>query len=167
VKGYVYKFGGVQLFLPCVPPKATHQAKKVARRGSFRNAPIYGITDKPELVATRQFLTGLLLGKSPARPIEGPVSLILEFEWPWLKGHGKRLRAAHTRIPCRSKPDCSNAAKTIEDVLVDLRFLVDDVDVVELTVRKWFGDRPGITVRISELEELPASQPALTPPIGG
>ncbi|MDQ6892168.1 MAG: RusA family crossover junction endodeoxyribonuclease [Acidobacteriota bacterium] len=165
MKGFQLRPGGVSLFVACVPPRATHQAKKIASRGLRRTpsgtlVPVYGLTDKPELAGARELLAGLFSGRgmAPAKPLVGDVSLIVEYEWPWLKEHDKgKFRAfrARGRMPCRSKPDCSNLAKTIEDVLVALGYMGNDVDVVELTVRKWFGDRPGITVRISTLEPDP------------
>jgi Holliday junction resolvase RusA-like endonuclease len=39
--------------------------------------------------------------------------------------------------------------KTLEDRLVRLRFLEDDRSVVELVVRKYWGDQPGIEIDIN------------------
>jgi Holliday junction resolvase RusA-like endonuclease len=57
------------------------------------------------------------------------------------------------RVPHTSKPDCSNVLKTLEDRLVALRFIGDDANVVEVTVRKFWGDEPGIRISITPLTQ--------------
>jgi Holliday junction resolvase RusA-like endonuclease len=60
----------------------------------------------------------------------------------------KRLRASG-RIPHISKPDLTNVTKTLEDRLSELLFIEDDRKVIELHVRKWWGNEPGIAVMIA------------------
>jgi Holliday junction resolvase RusA-like endonuclease len=110
------------------------------------------LADKPELVASKAMLDSLLLPHQPTAPLTGPVTLRIEFTWPWLANHAKRIKALG-RVPHTSKPDCTNVAKTFEDRLVALRFIGDDRAVVELTVLKFWGDEPGIFVRITSNEE--------------
>lgn len=128
--------------LNCIPPTTNHHAKKIVRIGKFSR-----LADKPELVAAKETIDGLLLPHQLSEPMAGPYRLRLEFTWPWLGKHGKRVRAAG-RIPHTSRPDCSNLTKTIEDRLVRLRFIEDDNAVVDLQVRKWWGDEPGIEIEI-------------------
>jgi Holliday junction resolvase RusA-like endonuclease len=132
-------------FVPCVPPTANHQRKRIVRIGQFAR-----LADKPELVAAKAMLDSVLLPHQPHAPVEGPVRLVLEFTWPWRKSEAKRTRALG-RIPHTTKPDCSNALKTLEDRLVALRFIEDDSRVVDVTVRKFFGDQPGIRVLIERV----------------
>lgn len=127
----------------CIPPTTTHHKKRIVKIGQFSR-----LADKPELVAAKAMLDSLLLPHQPAAPLTGPVSLRLEFAWPWLGKHSKKVRASK-RIPHTSRPDCSNLAKTLEDRLVALRFMEDDNAVVDLQVRKWWSDEPGITVSIT------------------
>lgn len=130
-------------FVHCVPPTTSHHAKRIVKRGKFAS-----LADKPELVAAKEMLESLLLPHQPGSPVTGAVALTLEFTWPWLKGHSKKVKA-QGRIPHTSRPDCSNLTKTLEDRLVALRFLEDDNAVVDLHVCKWWGDRPGIRISIS------------------
>lgn len=136
--------------LVCVPPTANHQRKKIVRIGKFSR-----LADKPELVQAKAMLDELLLPHQPPAPVAGPVTLSLEFTWPWLKSHSNRTRA-RGRIPHTSKPDLTNVAKTIEDRLAALRFIDDDRGVVDLRLTKWWGNQPGIMVQIE-----PASTSAL------
>ena len=133
---------GVAFFVPCVPPTANHQRKKIVRIGHHAR-----LADKPELVAAKAMLDAALYPMTRAAPVAGPVRSALEFTWPWRKGDSKKARALGRR-PHTSRPDCSNALKTLEDRLVALRFIEDDSHVVEVTVRKWWGDTPGIGVSV-------------------
>jgi Holliday junction resolvase RusA-like endonuclease len=132
--------------LRCVPPKTSHHAKRIVRIGRFSR-----MADKPELVAAKETLDGLLLPHQPPAPLVGPYRLSLEFVWPWRASETKRQREKG-RVPMTSKPDCSNLAKTLEDRLVQLRFMADDAGVVDLRVTKFWGDEPGIRVSIEALE---------------
>ena len=138
--------GGFAFFVPCVPPTANHQRKKIVRIGGFSR-----LADKPELVAAKAILDSLLLRHQPPMPIVGAVRLTLEFTWPWRQGDGRKVRALG-RVLYLTKPDATNAAKTLEDRLVALRFIEDDRYVAELIVRRWRGDSPGIYVGIEAME---------------
>ena len=129
-------------FLSCVPPKTSHHAKKIVRCGAFQR-----LADKPELVEAKATLDALLLPHQPDAPVTGPVALRLSFTWPWLKSDSQRLRV-RCRVPHDRKPDCDNAAKTITDRLVALRFLENDAAIVRLEVEKWRGEAPGIRVTL-------------------
>ena len=130
----------IEFFLVCVPPSTNHHSKRIIRIGGFMR-----LADTPDLQAAKEAIDALLMAHRPARPMVGPLTLTLEYTWPWNKGESKRKRARHL-IPRASRPDCSNLAKTTEDRLAALRFMEDDNQVVELVVRKFFGDHPGIGV---------------------
>lgn len=132
----------IEFFLVCVPPTANHQNKRIVRMAKWHK-----LADAPELVAAKEMIDGLLTPHRPLLPQLGPVTLTLEFTWPWRAGESLKTRARRL-IPRTSRPDCSNIAKTTEDRLTALRFINDDNQVVELVVRKFFGDHPGIGVLI-------------------
>ncbi len=134
-------------FVACVPPRTSHHHKRIVRIGQFSR-----LADKPELVQAKATLDALLLPHQPLVPVFGPVRLDLEFTWPWRQSEPKRTRLLG-RVPHTSKPDCSNVLKTLEDRLVALRFIGDDANVVEVTVRKWWGDEPGIRITITPLAQ--------------
>jgi Holliday junction resolvase RusA-like endonuclease len=128
--------------LPCIPPKTSHHAKRIVRIGRFTR-----LADAPALQDAKATLDSLLLPHQPAQPVTGPVTLALTYVWPWLASDGKAVRAGG-RVPHPKRPDCDNLAKTFTDRLVALRFLQDDGQVVTLTVQKYRGDEPGITVTL-------------------
>jgi len=137
---------GLAFCLVCVPPKTSHHAKRIVRIGRFAR-----LADKPELVEAKQTLDDLLRPHQPAVPLVGPYRLTLEFDWPWRASEPKRRRALG-RVPMTSKPDCDNAAKTVTDRLVRLRFIEDDAAICDLRVRKFWGDEAGIRVVIETVE---------------
>lgn len=138
----------IRFHLPCDPPTANHQRKKIVRIKTRDGRQFTKLADKPELLAAKSTLDALLLPHQPAAAIEGPVRLVIEYTWPWLSAHGKRIRGLQ-RIPHTSRPDLTNVTKTLEDRLVALRFIEDDRKVVDLVVRKWWGSSPGIEIAIA------------------
>lgn len=132
----------IALWLPCVPPTTTHQAKRIVRVRRFAT-----LADKPELRAAKDMLDALLLPHQPAAPLVGPYRLTLRFVYPWRKGESKARRMAGSQ-PHTSRPDASNLAKTLEDRLVALRFIEDDNAAWQLLVIKEWGNEPGIRVLI-------------------
>lgn len=137
----------IEFFLVCVPPTANHQNKKIITIKTRDGREFHKLGDKPELQAARQMIDGLLVPYRPLTPLAGPLTLTIEFTWPWNKSETKRNRARRL-IPRDVSPDCSNLAKTTEDRLAQLLFMQNDSQVVELVVRKFFGDHPGIGVLI-------------------
>lgn len=131
----------------CVPPAALHHAKKVTTRGGF--ARMY---DTPELQNTKAILTTLFRPYQPPEPFTGPIRLAITLVYPFIGKHGKRIREAGANIPHDTKPDCSNSAKTIEDILGLLCFFENDSRVCDLRVRKFYGPSPGITIHIESAE---------------
>jgi Holliday junction resolvase RusA-like endonuclease len=137
----------------CIPPKTSHHSKRIVRIGTGPKS-FSKLADNPDLLQAKATLEAILLPHRPAAPLAGPISMRLEFTWPWLSSHSKRIRS-QGRIPMTSRPDLTNLAKTLEDRLVALRFLEDDNAVVRLTLVKWWGDDPGILVRIQPFEIRP------------
>jgi Holliday junction resolvase RusA-like endonuclease len=85
-----------------------------------------------------------------ARIIEGPVSVTLTAYLRIPKSASKKLRAAmlaNIQRPTK-KPDGDNLAKLALDALNGVCWH-DDVQVVDLTVRKFWSDEPRLVVEIS------------------
>lgn len=73
-------------------------------------------------------------------PLEGPLSLSLEFTYEWPK---KRPPTAYR---C-SRPDLDNLVKMVADGLNEVCWQ-DDQQIVDLRAVKLYGDVPGISIRI-------------------
>lgn len=128
---------GFRLYLD--PPKVSHHAKKRARWG--------GLYDTPELVAAKATLDLALKPFRPKTPLGGPITLRVDWTFPWRAGDGPRARQSG-KMPCSTKPDLDNLAKTFIDALCRGGFMENDSRVVELQLSKHFGDAPGIEVEM-------------------
>lgn len=140
----------IEFFLPVIPFKASHHHKKIIKIGKFVR-----LGDKPELQKARQTYESLLMPLRPQEPLRGAIMLELAFCFPFLKSHSKKFKLSTKRKT--TKPDISNLTKTFEDCLVRMGFFEDDSQVAKLSVSKYFTDKVGIRVRISEIpEEVPS-----------
>lgn len=136
----------VQFRLDCDPPKATHHAKKIVRRGSKG----LRLADSDKLVEARALLEGLVLQaklKHRVKPFEGSVRLRIKFTF-----RPPKKREANPAEYHFVKPDLTNLAKTIEDVLVRQGIIKDDCWVAQLALEKTEQGRPGIDISIIQLE---------------
>ena len=136
----------ISFHLSIVPPKATSQTKRLVMVGG---KPRF-FPKKEHAVAEHDLLT-LCQPFTPASPLTGPVSLKVDFVFPWRKSETKR-RIAMVKLPNDARPDCDNLVKLIGDVLTKLQFYRDDGQVADLHVTKSWGDKVGISVTISQIQ---------------
>jgi len=152
----------ITFHLPIVPPKATSQGagKRIMVIGG---KPMF-FKNKKAASAEHDFLI-LCAPYRPAQPLSGPISLKVDFVFPWRTSEPK-YRIAMGRVPMTKKPDCSNLIKMLEDCLTKLQFWQDDGQVADLQVTKAWGNAVGIYVAIEEIrlpsvQSKKADQPAL------
>lgn len=147
----------VEFFLDGHPPTTNHQSGRIIKqcrmfskkRRTMVTVPT--IVDSRELTLAKNTIEKWLWPHRLAAPMAAPVALVIEFTFPWTSEHSARARG-RGRIPKATAPDVDNLAKTFKDRLQHLRFFAVDSHVVELTVRKWYGSRPGILVRLAPFE---------------
>jgi len=138
------------LWVDCVPPKATSQQK-----GAVRTSKGIRFYKKHHVAAVEQELLGLLRSAIPKdwTMIEsGPISLDVRFVWPWRNSEPQKNRIQPVRA-MYVRPDCSNIIKMLEDALTHLKVWRDDSQVASLQVMKFWGDRPGISIGVKQIEE--------------
>lgn len=123
-------------------------------KGRPRFAKATGHTYTPE--KTRNFEAALkyaaeqVMGDRP--PLEGPLDLhmivkkAIPKSWPKYK----REAALSGELRPTGKPDWDNFGKTID--ACNLVVWVDDGQIVEGRVSKWYSDKPGTWVRVTPLE---------------
>ncbi|RYG35685.1 MAG: RusA family crossover junction endodeoxyribonuclease [Burkholderiales bacterium] len=141
----------IAFHLPIIPPKATSQG--AGKRIVIKDGkPLFFKNDKA--TTAEHDLTLLCSQHAPKQPIEGPISLKIDFVFPWRKSEPKK-RVALGRVPHTSKPDCSNLVKMIEDCLTKLGFWADDGQVADLHVSKAWGRAVGIYVAIQPVPAVP------------
>ena len=129
----------VQFFHHCIPPKATAQHRRHTRAGR---------TYQPEnaLRAAAMF-RAIWERYRPARPLVGPLAVVLVFTWP----HTKRTKT-QAPTPKTTRPDCDNLAKLALDAATVAGWWSDDAEIFDLRVAKFYGDMPGIAVTAEEFQ---------------
>lgn len=133
----------VKFFVECIPPTTTAQMRRHANGHSYRPQKL------ENAIAT---FHQILAPHKPEKPIDGPVSVTIAVTWPWRKSESKRTKAKG-RIPHNARPDLDNWVKQLIDELVTWRFIERDQEIAELTIRKFWGDVPGIGVAIEPMRD--------------
>lgn len=83
-----------------------------------------------------------------AKPFSGPVALAIDAAYTVPASWSEKRRKAALGGWCVTKPDADNIAKSVGDggngVLWE-----DDKQIVQLTMRKVYAERPGLLVRVT------------------
>lgn len=139
----------ISFFIPCVPPKSTHQMNVRVFRGKDGKAFV-GRSKAGKAAREERHLMELLRPHAPDWPLRGAVSLNVQWSYPWRKCEPKRNRI-HGSLPCDTRPDCDNLIKGLCDVMTRLGFFTDDAAVAQLIFVKQWSDQPGIGIEIETL----------------
>jgi Holliday junction resolvase RusA-like endonuclease len=132
----------IAFFLPITPPTSTSQGKRMA---IINGRPMF--FKKAAHQSAENDLLLLCAPHAPATPYDCPVTMEIEFVFPFRKTE-KKGNLRYPKIPHTSKPDCDNMAKLIGDVLTKLGFYKDDSQVCRLVVSKFWGHTVGIGISI-------------------
>jgi Holliday junction resolvase RusA-like endonuclease len=135
----------LSFFIPCIPPSTTSQQKGAF---SLKTGGVRFYT-KAKNKAAGNLYAALLMPHVPGKPLLGPLCVLVEFVLPWRKTEKKAVRKTFMLYPCATRPDCSNRIKQLEDVMTSLGFWEDDGQISSLSVRKMYGNSPGIGISIA------------------
>lgn len=91
----------------------------------------------------------------PATLLTGPLRVELTFTLPRAKGHfgsGKNAAVLKPSAPMHHiiKPDVLKMARAVEDALTGIIY-ADDSQICDERLLKWYGEQPGVEVRIYEI----------------
>ena len=119
------------------PPTVTYQMHRVIVRNGKPQ-----FFDSPALAKARADICARLERFMPDAPFEGPIRLTAS--WIWKNARGKSGWRD-------TKPDTDNLQKLLKDCMTRTRFWIDDAQVCDEHVMKFWGVRPGIALTIEEL----------------
>ena len=110
-------------------------------------------TYTPEKTAEYEKLVRLRFQNAGGQITDKPVRVEITAFFAPPKSIRKREKAEMlaNRILPMKKPDCDNIAKIILDALNKIAY-IDDSQVVELVVKKWFAAEARVYVHIEEIE---------------
>lgn len=130
----------------------TVKAKQGDRSGVARpkgRKPFVRHWTPDDVAKNAENLAALVAPYRPAKPLEGPLYLLLRVHYPWRKAESKKRRE---RAQWKdTKPDVDNIAKQLCDVLQASGFFVNDAQIACLTVKKLWTERPSVVVKIVEM----------------
>lgn len=121
---------------------------KFARRGNFVQ------TYTPEKTASYESLVRYTAAAAMGaeKPFDGPVrvSLDITLAIPASWSKKRQTMALHGDIAATKKPDADNVLKAIKDGMNGIVY-VDDAQVVEISVTKRYGAKPGVSVIVGRI----------------
>ena len=133
----------IEFFIAMHPPTVTQQEHRVKM---VKGKPIF--YDGSELKAARAKLTDHVASYRPKEPYaDKPLELVVKWCFPIPQATKHQDGEYRT-----SKPDTDNLQKLLKDCMTTARFWKDDALVCREIVEKFWADRPGIYIRIAELE---------------
>jgi Holliday junction resolvase RusA-like endonuclease len=132
----------MQFFLDIIPPTRTAQQKGESIQGG---RIVHYV--KKEVREAEDTLRTALRPHRPPMPLDGPLMLICDWQFPAGKSH----KDGEWRI---TRPDTDNLQKLLKDCLTKEGFWIDDSRVCYDVCKKSWSDAPGILVTILPLEEM-------------
>lgn len=115
-------------------PTATQQEHKVA---VVNGKPRF--YEPADVKAARQKYMSYLSGHAPAKPIDGPIRLMVKFCFTGERGWKT------------TKPDTDNMIKMMKDCMTRLGYWHDDAQVCSEIVEKFYDAHEGVYVRVDKL----------------
>lgn len=144
---------------PKAQPRARARARKIYVKG--RSVWVGDVFNPPDADQWKRDVGAAARPHMPADPIVGPVHLELMFYFPrplFHYGTGKNAGKLKQSAPMfhRVTPDVENAVKAVMDALTEMRFWLDDCQVVKLWADKLYETgpiKPGCQITIIPLED--------------
>ncbi len=131
----------MEFILNINPPTVTAQEHKVR---VVHGKPMF--YDTPKLKETRSTFENLLRLYKPESPLEGPVSLIVEWRFS-TRSH----KEGSYRV---TRPDTDNLQKLLKDCMTRVGFWKDDAQVCqEEVIKRWSRETPGIRIKVVSLHD--------------
>ena len=127
-------------FMPMIPPKVTHQEKKITVNKKTGKPQVY---EPAELKAARAKLEAHLAQHIPEALARGAVRLVVKWCFAVTEGHeaGDYMTV---------KPDTDNLQKLLKDVMTKLSYWKDDAQVASEISEKFYAQFPGIFIQITD-----------------
>lgn len=141
----------IEFFVDCQPPSATaqHKSVRVVRaKKSGKAVPIF--FEAGAVAAARETLTKYLARHAPAEVMAGPLKLTATWTFNWRKEDEVKRRRGDLPawVPKVTRSDTDNLVKMLKDVMTERGYWADDAHVCAEYLRRGWGDRPGIHIRV-------------------
>jgi Holliday junction resolvase RusA-like endonuclease len=121
----------IEFTVPCVPVAQPRQRHRVVSRGSKSLATNYTPAKDP-VNTFKQIVAFSAVDAYAGSPLEGPISMEIDFVFPRLKSTPKKVTGRHWMI---AKPDRDNLEKSVQDCLNGILYR-DDAQICNAVTRK-------------------------------
>lgn len=140
------------------PPQGKGRGRAVS---TAHGARVYTPTKTRTYESQLRYAAQQAMGDQPPTP--HPVRVVVSARFPIAASWSKKKQAAARSgaLWPATKPDCDNILKCID--AFNGIIWVDDRQVVVVTVRKIYSDRPRMTIEVDELAPIPSMAPPATP----
>lgn len=130
----------LEFFIDMIPPTSTHQEKGctiVNGKRKYYNRANGEAEEK---------LKAYLAKYVPDTPFTGAIQVVTKWCFP--------IKAKHyDGEPYTNKPDADNLCKALYDIMTKLGYWKDDSQIYSGITEKFWAARPGLYIRIEEVEE--------------
>lgn len=128
----------IRAFLDILPPTATAQQK-----GAYRAGNSIRFYTKANLKAIETTYGILLARHRPAKPLTGPIHLVIRYTFPLRSGeYARYIRQGYRLHDVR--PDLDNLEKLLIDTCGKAKWWGDDSQIAIKITTKFWGVKPGI-----------------------
>lgn len=134
----------IKAFLDILPPTTTAQQK-----GAYRAGNSIRFYTKSDLKAIETTYGILLSRHRPAKPLTGPIHLVIRFTFPLRSSEYAKFRRQGYRLH-DVRPDLDNLEKLLIDTCGKAKWWQDDAQIsIKITCKFW-GIKPGIELIANE-----------------
>lgn len=149
----------IRFFVPGLPVGKGRPVAKVRKLGNGKHTVMMQTPEKTVNYEAKVALAAeaAMAGRAP---VEGPMVLCLDVHLPVAASWSKRDKAEALAdiAPPTKKPDLDNCVKAICDAINGIVW-VDDVQVVDVVMRKRYREIPGVYVEVERYEPPVAAVP--------
>ena len=143
--------GVIDFWIDCIPSNSSHQGSLTILKRRDGSQFVGKFASSKAKKWESEMLT-LFAPHKPPVPFENPVSVECLWVFPWRKSETKKNRALYLEMPKGTRADLDNLFKGIGDCLTRLGFYKDDSLIYQLRLKKLWGDKPGIGIKVKEWE---------------
>lgn len=132
----------VDVFVPCIPPKATKQNTHIIKLRNKSGKEFYSLKSDESVKQASGTILDLFKEYAPCSIIDFPVRVKIWFNFPFRKNE-KKADIVRGEMWCETRPDLDNLSKLFIDAISPV-FFKDDSLIVCITASKTRSATPGI-----------------------
>lgn len=132
----------IEFFHEFTPPTATAQGRRQNTHGGYQHAAGRN---------AKAIFQAIFEKHVQEKPLRGALVLKVVATWPHTKESAQRARkTGRIAVPKTTRPDGDNYLKLLKDAVMDAGLIVDDANIYDEQIKRYYGELPGISVQLWE-----------------